>query len=63
MNNLELAIQLVNSLKISFYIHQEQYIMSYESNNKMVVALGVTKEEVILNFYELYTNVFNCWKV
>ena len=59
MNNLELAIQLVNSLKISYYIHQEQYVMSYEYNNKMVVALGVTKEEVILNFYELYTNVFN----
>ena len=59
MNNLELAIQLVKSLKISYYIHQKQYVMSYEYNNKMVVALGVTKEEVILNFYELYTNVFN----
>ena len=58
MNNLELAIQLVNSLKISCYIHQEQYIMSYEFNNKMVVALGVTKEEVFLNFYELYNNTF-----
>lgn len=59
MNNLELAIQLVKSLKISFYIHQEQYIMSYESNNKMVVALGVTEKEVFLNFYELYNNTFS----
>ncbi len=58
MNNLELAIQLVNSLKISYYIHQEQYVMSYEYNNNMVIALGVTKEEVFLNFYELYNNTF-----
>ena len=56
-HNIEELIELIRQLKAISFIRNGVHYISWINDNKAVIGIGSDKEQAIVNFYELYSQL------